>query len=343
MRINRIIDLTNKRNKKRDLSPSSLHSIIRLFDYSINSPSSHHSIIRLFDYSIIRKAARGFTLIELLVVMGIMGLLGGTAVGGYRAMVRGMEKRGTMQTANAFIRAAYQRAQIDRQPVVVYFWNETLQESTDDKSAVVVGKAVAVRRFGRISRVDGDVLVDEFGDLNCTYMTQGEEEEATSGGASGGTSNSHLDLYEMSDITAQANGSHHSYVQPLVARHDETVQFLGGAKSDDSDESAILAYGFRISDRNGVNWRQGSAYGFEFQRLQLPRGYIFGSSFSTSVNNPIVEAGKLVFDVGLNNNSGRNTGGVIGGSTVAVYALHQQGSTLSPVKVADSARPDREL
>lgn len=286
---------------------------------------------------------RGFTLIELLVVIGIMGLLGSTAVGGYRAMVRGMEQRGAMQTVNAFVRAAYQRAQIDRQPVVVYFWNETLQESTDDKSAVVVGKAIAVRRFGRISRVDGNVLVDEFGDLNNTYMTQDEEEEAASGGESGGNSNSQIELYEMSDVTAQSGGSHKSYVQPLVVRRDENVQFLGGAKSDDSAESAIPGYGFMVADRNGVNWRQGSAYGFEFQRIQLPRGYIFGSSFSSSVNTPITEAGNLVFDVGFNNNSGRNTGGVVGNRTVTVYALRQQGATLSPVRVDDSLPPDRDL
>ncbi len=94
---------------------------------------------------------RGFTLLELLVVIAIMGLLGTASVGGYRAMQRGMEERGVMQNVNEFIRAAYQRAQIDRQPVAVYFWNECIREESDMQTAVVVGKAVAVRRSGRVT------------------------------------------------------------------------------------------------------------------------------------------------------------------------------------------------
>ena len=74
---------------------------------------------------------RAFTLLELLVVIGIMGFMGTISVGGYRAMRRGMEERGVMQNVNQFIRSAYQRAQIERQPVAVYFWNETLRGSGD--------------------------------------------------------------------------------------------------------------------------------------------------------------------------------------------------------------------
>ena len=96
---------------------------------------------------------RGFTLVELILVMAIMGLLGTISVGGYRAMQSGMEERGTMQNVNEFIRSAYQRAQIDRQPVNVYFWNELLREKTEDDTPIVVGKAVAVRRAGRLSDV----------------------------------------------------------------------------------------------------------------------------------------------------------------------------------------------
>ena len=53
-----------------------------------------------------------------------MGLLGTVSVGGYRAMQRGMEERGVMENVNAVIKTAYERAQIDRRPTVMYFWNE---------------------------------------------------------------------------------------------------------------------------------------------------------------------------------------------------------------------------
>ena len=117
---------------------------------------------------------KAFTLLELLVVMGIVGLLGTVSVGGYHAMQRGMEERGVMQNVNAFVRAAYHRAQIDRQPTAVYFWNETVRSRTMDEHEIVVGKAVAVRRFGRFSRVSGSVLIDEFADLDLTYETDRE-------------------------------------------------------------------------------------------------------------------------------------------------------------------------
>ena len=115
---------------------------------------------------------KGFTLIELLVVIGIMGLLGTASVGGYRQMRRGMEEKGVLQDVNTLIRAAYQRAQIDRQPTAVVFWNETLRGESDnaDESAIVVGRAVAVRRSGRITGVKGDILLDEFADLDLSYQ-----------------------------------------------------------------------------------------------------------------------------------------------------------------------------
>ena len=280
---------------------------------------------------------KGFTLVELLVVIGIMGLLGGLATGGYQAMVRGMEERGVMQNVNAFVRAAYQRAQIDRQPTVVYFWNETLRPKTSDAFEVVVGKAVAVRRFGRISRKDGNVLVDEFADLNATYMTRGEEE----GGTPSGSTAALMELYPMDSLTQ--GGLRRSLVEAQVVPAAERAQFLGGLKSDETDTSGdIPAYGFKLRNAGGVSWKQGTPYGFEFLRLQLPNGYIFGRRHSSGEGDPVVFADKFAFDVGLNSNSGLNTGGVIGNGTIAVCALRQSGSTLSPVTIGTSERPDRK-
>lgn len=279
---------------------------------------------------------RGFTLMELLIVVGLMGLLGGVAVGGYRAMVRGMEERGVMQNVNAFIRAAYQRAQIDRQPTIVYFWNETVRSKTADTFEIVVGKAVAVRRSGRISRVDGSVLVDEFADLDATFLTTEEQQE---NGLGGGSGDALIELYAMNDLGASSAKC--SLVEPGVTRKDEAVQFLGGLKSDSTENvGKIVGYGFKLRNANGVTWKQGMAYGFEFQRLELPPGYIFGSSYSSSASNPIQDIGRLVFNVGLNTNSGRNQNGVIGGSTVTVSALRQNGATLTAQKIDDSTSPE---
>jgi prepilin-type N-terminal cleavage/methylation domain-containing protein len=120
---------------------------------------------------------RAFTLIELLVVIAIMALLGGITVSGYRQMKRGMEERGTLQNANQFIRSAYQRAQIDRQPVAVYFWNETIRGRTSEEYEIVVGRAIAIRRAGRLTRVTGNYLYDEFGDLKFNTKNLDEDEE----------------------------------------------------------------------------------------------------------------------------------------------------------------------
>ena len=285
---------------------------------------------------------RAFTLVELLVVIAIMGMLGTIVTGGYRAMVRGMEERGVMQNVNAFIRAAYQRAQIDRQPVAVFFWNETVRSQSAIETELVMGRAVAVRRHGRISRKDGNVLVDEFGDLDRTFMTQVEQEDGTSSG--GGSGNALLELYLMDDVNSVSSGGKlkRSLVRQQVRWTPEIVRFLGGQKSDDSDNSnEIPGYGFVVEDAGGVSWKQGMAYGLEFQRLDLPANYIFGSSHSSSAENPVTEVGTLVFDAGRNDNTGRNAGGVIGGSTIEVSALRQQGMTMSAVHIATSDPPDR--
>ena len=78
-------------------------------------------------------------------------------------------------------------------------------------------------------------------------------------------------------------------------------------------------------------------------RLELPDGYVFGTSHSSDAGNPITEAGTLVFDVGRNDNSGRNTGGVVGSGSIAVCVLRQQGMSLNAVKIDDSDPPDRKM
>lgn len=303
---------------------------------------------------------RAFTLIELLVVIGIMGLLGTASVGGYQQMRRGMEEKGVIQDVNSLIRAAYQRAQIDRQPTAVVFWNETLRgdNDVDGENMIVVGHAVAVRRAGRITEVSSDLLFDEFGDLELSYQTDDGDDGK-------GTSRADMYLYPMDNLSdvEQSTAIRRSLVEtkvygeartPVYLTGTKTENVLGPSNGEDSKnynpgKGDIYPYAFRLKDANGVQWKQGMAYGMEFAHVVLPHGYFFGqgSSYSTSSDNPIREAGTLVFDVGKNIGSGMSSGsqgglGTRSSITISAFRLGSSG-TLEPRRIGDTAKPTDEL
>lgn len=279
---------------------------------------------------------RGFTLLELLVVIGIMGLLGTVSIGGYRAITRGMEERGAIDNASQFIHAAFQRALIDRQPVAVYFWNETIKGETADDNAIVVGKAVAVRYAGRLSRVNSDMLYDEFADLNLTYDVK---DDTSAGGGDLG-----MYLYPINTGT----GFERSRISASVYEEWQSEMFAESSVGTSgmaapSGDGEILMYGFK---RLGgySDWHAGDAYGFEFQNLTLPHNYIFGKNFETTMQNPISTSSqkKMLFGFGKggydNRNSNLNDGG-----TIEVYALRpNQSGVLAAVKVGTTKNPAEE-
>lgn len=296
--------------------------------------------------------SRGFTLIELLVVIGIMGLLGTASVGGYRAMQRGMAERGVMENVNAFIRAAYQRAQIDRQPVVIYFWNETIRKANDDFTEIVIGRAVAVRRHGRITRVNGNLLYDEFADLNLTYPTDDEEN-------GGGDDSNTMFIYPVDSLSQEESSAAlrrtavrgkvlKKWISPFyLSTPDGTLQPGGqGANqpaAGNADSGRIETYVFQTVDAGSVTWQAGMAYGFEFANLELPHNYIFGSTYSSSAGTPVQEAGTLVFDVGYNEGSGMTSGsqgGLGSRSTITVSSLRPApGGLMEAKSVSESDDP----
>ena len=275
--------------------------------------------------------------------MGIMGILGMASVGGYRAMQRGMEERGVMQSVNSLIRSAYQRAQIDRQPTVICFWNETVRGETADENVIVRGKAVAVRRYGRLSDVRGTLLVDEFADLDLTYRAVVDDDEGEGGGS--GSTESQIYLYPVEKLSdAQSSGNlKRSIVRGDVKDASTLPLFLSGDKSDTTADMKIPAYAFELVEDGGVTWKSGMAYGLEFLSLELPDNYIFGSDYSKDTANPVREAGTLVFDVGLNSGGGLTKNGTSGRDTITVYSLRPDGASLKATSVATSDSPEKDL
>ena len=239
-----------------------------------------------------------------------------------------------MENVNAVIKTAYERAQIDRRPTVMYFWNETLRAESEDENEIVVGKAVAVRQQGRLSQVAGDVLVDEFSDLNLAYATDtatdSEGSEAEQGGdGSGDAGDNTMYLYCL-DKLSPGNTKMRSIVSARVTGSQVNEVFLQGRPQDSDSESSysggkMKLWGFKVEDANGVSWKTGSAYGFEFAELTLPHNYIFGSQYSKTLDDPVQGEDSMVFSVGRNDGlNGVQSVGNMG--SITVYSLRPDGS-----------------
>ena len=269
-------------------------------------------------------------------VIGIMALLGSLTVGGYRAMQRGIEERGVMENVNHFIRSAYRRAQIDRQPVAVFFWNETLREETDDEPIIVVGKAVAVRRSGRVSRFSDPYLYDEFSDLDRERLIVDKDDWETGDQESGLTKGDNLiPIYKMN--------SRSSYGRSLVSQSTKDMtQFNSDTILSEMRQRQISCWAYVLADRGTVDsWHTGDAYGFECGEIELPRGYLFRNSYKRRPEDKLSSGDYTVmwFDVSLNTGSGSDEGAT-SVSTIEVFSMRpNDAGTLEPVSVATSEKP----
>ena len=223
---------------------------------------------------------RGFSLMELLVVIGLMALLGSISIGGYRAVVRGMEERSAVEAASSIVRAACKRAQIDRKLTAVRYWNETIAGETPTSAAVVEGRAIAIRRYGRITRVSGQSLIDEFGDLERSYPTNDVDNAS-------GTSADRI-LYNMSRVNEV------TWSAVADAIQDESAQDV--LLSQGVSPGPIRMFGFVRTGRGNATWEVGDVYGLEFATMTLPKGFIFGTQFSTDEEDPVKGEGVIVFD-----------------------------------------------
>jgi len=244
---------------------------------------------------LIHRSLRAFTLIELMLVMAIMGLLGTISIGGFRAMRRGMEERRVGDIVTQFVENAYQRAKIDRQPVAVYYWNETRRSEDSDEGLLVVGRAVAVRRAGRITRKDGNYLIDEFGDLRHSVATDDDGEEDND--ETELTEGIKMFLYKMNGNGGSGLKNDRFAVSQATRYKGEKIPLMltdkGWEETHKNKEAEVAAYGW-YSEEAG-KWAVGDAYGFEFAEITLPNNYIFGGDFSEDAKDPIKDAGNPLY------------------------------------------------
>ena len=233
---------------------------------------------------------RAFTLVELLVVMGIMAAMATVSIGSYFAVVRGMADRGALAAATSVIAMAQERARIDLAPTVVYFYNEVVQNKNENAGAelVVAGVAVAVRRAGRLTRVNGNFLGDEFADLNRTYGIAASQNSTR--GDTFRLYRFNFNKMEYSSVFSEAYEDSIDNELYLV-EHPVNRNFRkesGG--SEDANE--MLSYAFKVRSGN-ANWHAGDAYGYEFAKIRLPDNYIFNTDVP-SASDPVKELSTVI-------------------------------------------------
>ena len=238
---------------------------------------------------------RAFTLMELMVVVGIMTFLGLAATNGYNALQRGIAERGAVDAASALLKAAKERSLVDRVPTAVFCYNRMLRDASGDENGVIVGEAVAIRRAGRITKVAGSYLYDEFGDLDRSYdMTTKQSELASRKG---------MRLWRFDD--QRMSHMQYSVVADGVFddRNVSGTSFMpwgdqlggGGMGSSNIQLRVCAFYDLGTSSYSPPAWQVGNGYGFEFQRLRLPDGFVFGSAVPSQVGQ-ISEIGAFFFD-----------------------------------------------
>ena len=218
---------------------------------------------------------RAFTLVELMTVVAIMAFLGFAATGGYSALQRGMAERAATDAATRILVAAKERAIIDRVPTVVYCFNRLIRESDMENNAIAVGELVAVRRAGRISRVNGSLLYDEFGDLDRSYDS--DDNTANLQNRTG------MRLWWFADSETAMSQMRYSIVADGVYDDDGIQGFSYAPWSDGSMPASNLTFRAWAFYDLGTSlhqptWVTGNGYGFEFQRVQLPHNFIFGTT-----------------------------------------------------------------
>ena len=254
--------------------------------------------------------SRGFTLIELMVVAGIMAFLGTAAVGGYNAYQRGMAERGATGAASSLLKAAKERALVDRTPTMVFCYNRLIREASgDDENAIAVGEAVAIRRAGRITYASGSTLIDEFADVLGSYDVVSSSEIMERGGIRlwkfDDRQMTKADYSVIADAVEPIKPGNflHTYEGALNGNSSSqsSTGVIGqnvspGQNTTQSGPMEAIVYAFRILSGgtiDGSAWRVGNGYGFEFARVQLPHDFVFNGGIPSRTDD--IESVKIMY------------------------------------------------
>ena len=251
-----------------------------------------------------RQAGRAaFTLVELLVVIGIMAVLATISVAGYSAASRGMADRGVIQATVSILRIAQQTCEIDRVPTKVLFFNQRLNDgSNEDDSTLYQGTAIAIKQAGRItinpSQVN-NLLVDEFADWHQSYPMSGSANSPPMRFFRMRAGDEGTDIDDCSVMVKPYvkpyRLNEHMFASGVTIRqwssdHNRTADdnCPDGAPSSYVKNGNDYVWGFEGSSSGSAgnltisSFEAGDPYGIEIARIDLTRGYIFGTSAPTS-------------------------------------------------------------
>lgn len=296
---------------------------------------------------------KGFTLIELLIVTGIMGFLATASIGGYYAMSRGMKDRGALSIAQGLMDQAMQRAEIDRTVTVVKRFDQLMKAAEGDDPPVVAGVALAIRPVGRVTDVDGEMIVDEFGDIESIYTAVDKENQNPDEEQNGAT----ISLWKITDGAIEEvvvyegiypcpeDNADFYFTDPQTG--SQAASAAGGAAANGSDasdtENSIPRYAFKR--KSGATLQPGDIYGVEFARVQLPHGYTFGQTMPSSMSQPVQDCGTVFFGTdylkkgGATGESGQDASG--SARSVKVYALRP--GLAQPVEIGSTSDAEEQV